>query len=69
MYELKVRYLEMLQGEGCLNEVLFDKPEWDEDDGHMIADHGEERLVAMVPSDVISRQWEGDPFCLEALAS
>lgn len=53
MHELKARYLDMLQDEGCLNEILFDRPDLDESDGHDIDDYGAERLIAMVPDDVI----------------
>lgn len=57
MHDLKARYLDVLQDEGCLNEILFDKPEWDNCDGYTIADHGEERLIAIVPDDVIFSHW------------
>lgn len=52
-HDLKVRFLERLEAEGCLNEVLFDRPHWDDDGKHDIKDHGLENLVKMIPHDVV----------------
>lgn len=57
--DLKVRYLERLEAEGCLNEVLFDRPYWDDDGKHDIEDWGIEKLLKMVPVEV-ARQMEDE---------
>ncbi len=67
--ELKIRYLDMLQCEGCMNEVLFDKPEWDNMDGHDIMDYDIEKLIALIPDDVIFRQWGCECFTEEGFAA
>ena len=70
MRKLKFRYLEMLQNEGCLNEVVFGCPEWDDsEDEYTIECHGADRLVDMIPDDVIVRQWEGRWLCEEDFAT
>lgn len=56
--DLKIRYLNMLQDEGCLNEIVFNNPEWDDVKGHDIADYGIKYLIDRIPDDVILRQWE-----------
>lgn len=56
--DLKYRYLEFLQNEGSLNEVAFDRPEWDEEsDIYTIEHHGVDKLKAMVPDDVLIRHF------------
>lgn len=60
MCELKFRYIDMLESEGCLNEILFDRPDLDYAEGHNIANYGMEKLVAMIPDDVIFRMWGSD---------
>ena len=52
----------MLQTEGCLNEVLFNNPKWDDMDGHDVSDYDIRELVSIIPDDVIYRQWEGECF-------
>lgn len=61
--ELACRYLEVLEDEGVLNEVVFGRPEWDEDPNgrYTIEYHGVDKLTTMVPDDVLARQfgeWE-----------
>jgi len=56
--DLKYHYLEMLEIEGSLNEIVFDMPEWDEEpDVYTMEYHGVEKLIAMVPEDVLFRQF------------
>lgn len=66
--ELKTRYLDMLQDEGCLNEIVFNNPEWDDVKGHDIADYGIEHLIDRIPDDVILRLWESECFYEEKFA-
>ena len=70
MRKLKLRYLDQLQSEGCLNEVVFDHPEWDDSEEEYTLEHYDaERLIDMLPDDVIIRQWEGYWFCEEDFAA
>lgn len=56
--DLKYRYLEILKDEGCLNEVCFDRPDWDEDsDKYTKEYHGVEKLMEMIPAEVLIRQF------------
>ena len=64
MRELKIRYLDILQTEGCLNEVLFDKSEWDDDEDRDIDYYGEDRFLEIVPDDVVFHQF-GDYVLME----
>ena len=69
MRKLKLRYLMMLEDEGCLNEVIFGHPEWDDSEEYTLEHYDVERLLDIVPDDVIVRQWEGDWFCEEDFAA
>jgi len=61
--ELKLRYIDMLDGEGCLNEVLFDKPEWDDEPYCYSLDyHGVEKLRDMISDEVIVDHYGRDYF-------
>lgn len=57
--ELTRRYLEVLEDEGVLNEVIFGRPEWDEDPNgrYTMEYHGVDKLTAMVSDDVLARQF------------
>ena len=58
LVDLKYRYLEILEAEGCLNEVCFDKPEWDDESEVYTKEfHGVEKLMEMIPDDVLVRQF------------
>lgn len=69
MRELKIRYLEMLESEGCLNEVVFGLSEWDDDDEHTLQRYRVDQLIDMIPDDVIVSQWEGECFSKEDFAA
>lgn len=70
MRKLKFLYIERLKEEGVLNEVLFGRPEWDDsEDNHTLEHYGVARLIDMIPTDVIVRQWEGEYFSEEDFAA
>ena len=70
MRKLKLRYLVMLEDEGCLNEVVFGHPEWDDGEEENMLEHYDlERLLDVLPNDVIIRQWEGVWFNKEDFAA
>jgi len=67
--ELKLRYIDMLDAEGCLNEVLFDKPEWDDEPYCYSPDYyGVEKLKALVPDEVIVDHYGIEYFDCEGIA-
>ena len=63
--DLAYRYLDMLETEGVLNDVIFNRPDWDDDpEGRYTMEyHGVERLIKMVPDDVLLRNF-GERTCL-----
>jgi len=58
---LKMRYLERLEGEGCLYEVLFDQPEKDDEDGELTKDILD-RADELVGDDVVFHEFDGQVF-------
>lgn len=56
---LAYRYLSILEDEGNLNAVAFDKPELDGDPEARYTKeyHGVKKLMEMVPDDVLIRQF------------
>ena len=72
LVELKQRYLSELMDEGCLNGVLYGKPEWDEDGEHDIS-YGELASADdLIPDEIAFDHYrdtyftEGDFFSAEA---
>lgn len=60
--ELKRRYLEQLDAEGCLNEVLFDRPADDDDPDKCLTDEMLDRADALVPDDVVENNYGDREF-------
>lgn len=58
---LKKRYLERLEGEGCLYEVLFDQPERDEAEEGLTEDILS-RADEIVGDDVVYHEYDGQVF-------
>jgi len=58
---LKRRYLEHLECEGCLYEVLFDQPEKDDEDGELTEDILD-RADELVSDDVVFHEFDGQVF-------
>ena len=58
---LKKRYLEHIEGEGCLYEVLFDRPDKDEEDGELTEDILD-RADELVSDDVVFHEFDGRVF-------
>ncbi len=71
LIELKQRYLSELMDEGCLNEILYDKPEWDEDGEHDISYEELASADKLIPDELVFDHYrdthftDGDFFCTE----
>lgn len=63
--DLAYRYLDMLETDGVLNDVIFNRPDWDDDpEGRYTKEyHGIEKLIKMVPDDVLLQNF-GERACL-----
>lgn len=62
---LKQNYLSELNDEGTLNEVIHDKPEWDEDGEHGLSYDELANADSLVPDDVVIDHFRGVDFTEE----
>ena len=69
LVSLKERYLAELVDAGCLNEILYDKPEWDNDGEHDLS-YGElAKADELIPDELVLDHYRGYWFTAEDFAA